>query len=184
MHPMDRKNKIKFPWWSSDINFLPCCKSQIKKSQWVTPVAKEIGLGPTLFLMTQKAFMYLFLLFLILSLPLFFFYAKGNGPKGSGTESKQITDYIAMISLGNLGTNEYTCSNINMAKNEKTFKFVCPYGTMRYFTEFGLQKYDNQSCTTNGQYLGENNKWDDLQFDCTYDLGMTEAGKQGIQDRF
>jgi hypothetical protein len=85
MHPMDRKNKIKFPWWSSDIKILPLSKSQIKKSQWVTPVAKEIGLGPTLFLMTQKAFTYLFLLFLVLSLPLFFFYARGNGPKGTGT---------------------------------------------------------------------------------------------------
>ena len=138
MHPRDRKNKKKFDWWTSDISFLPCCKSQVKKSQWVTPVAKEIGLGPTLFLMTQKALTYLFLLFLILSFPLFFFYARGNGPAGSGVESKQITDYIAMISLGNMGTNEYTCSNVNMAKNEKNFMFVCPYGKMREFTEFGL----------------------------------------------
>ena len=135
--------------------------------------------------MSQKALSYLFLLFLILSTPLFFFYARGNGPAGSGTESKQITDYIAMISLGNLGTNEYTCSNINVGKNEKTFRFVCPYGTMREFTEFGLQKHDNQSCTYNaGTYLGENNKWDDLQFDCTYDLGLTDYGKSNLTKEF
>jgi len=88
MHPRDRKNKTKFPWKTSDISFIPCCKSQVKKSTWVTPCAKEIGLGPTLFLMTQKALTYLFLLFLIISFPLFFFYARGNGPAGGGTESK------------------------------------------------------------------------------------------------
>lgn len=85
--------------------------------------------------MTMKALTYLFLLFLIISFPLFFFYVRGNGPAVTGgAESKQVTDYIAMISLGNMGTNEYTCSNVNVGKNEKTFRFVCPYGTMREFT--------------------------------------------------
>ena len=33
----------------------------MKKSNWVTPCAREIGLGPTVFIMSHKALMWLFL---------------------------------------------------------------------------------------------------------------------------
>jgi len=45
--------------------------------------------------------------------------------------------------LGNLGTSDYTCGDINAAKNEKSFFLHCNFGTMREFAEFGLQKHDN-----------------------------------------
>ena len=25
-HPRDRKNKIKFPWFSTDLSYIPCCR--------------------------------------------------------------------------------------------------------------------------------------------------------------
>ena len=44
---------------------------------------------------------------------------------------------------------------------------------MRELFEFGLQKIDNQSCTYEaGTFLGENDAWDDLQFDCNLDNGL------------
>jgi hypothetical protein len=52
-----------------------CC---INRAKWVTPAAREIGIGPTLFLMTNKAFAYLFLFFVILNVPLFYFYSTGG----------------------------------------------------------------------------------------------------------
>jgi hypothetical protein len=52
---------------------------QVKKSEWVTPCAREIGLGPTLFIMTHKALAWLFTFFFIINIPLMFFYAKGSG---------------------------------------------------------------------------------------------------------
>jgi len=58
---------------------LPFLKSRINKTEWVTPVAKEIGLGPTLFLMTMKAFFWFFAILAILNIPLFMFYLGGNG---------------------------------------------------------------------------------------------------------
>jgi hypothetical protein len=112
----------------------------VKKSTWVTPCAREIGLGPTLFIMTHKALTYLFLFFFAINIPLIFFYAKGSGRPA---EDPKFTDIFAKISLGNLGTSDYTCSNINAGKAEKTFNFACNFGTMRQFTEFGLQKRDN-----------------------------------------
>jgi len=57
-------------------------------NKWVTNEAREIGIGPTLFLMTQKAFAYLFIVFFILNLPLMFFYYNAGG---SGSEGK-VTD--------------------------------------------------------------------------------------------
>ena len=51
-HPRDRENKCKFNWLTVDLSYLPLCQGCVKKNDWVTECAKEIGLGPTLFLMT------------------------------------------------------------------------------------------------------------------------------------
>merc|ERR1712224_1004909 len=103
--------------------------------------------GPTLFLMTQKAFAYTFLLFIILNSPLFFYYSTGGKGRQSGLEeqqadSSQATDIFGKLSLGNLGVSDYTCSNLNIAKvgyssfDKKQLQFVCPYGTMRLLTQY------------------------------------------------
>lgn len=91
-HPRDRQRKRKFPFCRVDIKYLPfcCCWlfrcpcNQIKKTEWVTPCAKEIGLGPILFLYTMRAFAWLFIILFIINLPLIFFYVKGLGPANEG----------------------------------------------------------------------------------------------------
>ena len=168
-----------------------CC---INKARWVTPAAREIGIGPTLFLMTQKAFAYMFAFFVIINLPIFFFYSTGGkGPttEDSAADGAQATDVFAKISLGNLGVSGYACSNVNIAQvgynsfDRKKFNFVCPYGTMRQITQFGIQKNDNQSCVTpNGYFLGENDKKDDLQLDCNFENGLSEFGKKAVMEEF
>jgi len=50
--PMDRDEKKKFNWCRARLNSLPFCSRWIKRATWVTPCAKEIGLGPTLFLLS------------------------------------------------------------------------------------------------------------------------------------
>jgi len=79
-HPRDRHNKEEFKWWcDADISYIPFfCDPLVDQEEWVTPVAREIGLGPTLFLMTLRAFMWLFLFFTIINIPLMIFYASGN----------------------------------------------------------------------------------------------------------
>lgn len=79
MHPRDRQKKEKFDPINADLKFLPLSMCQIKKSEWVTPCAREIGLGPTLFIITHKALAYLFAFFLLINIPLMFFYGKGSG---------------------------------------------------------------------------------------------------------
>mmetsp|Transcript_38813 Transcript_38813/g.58999 ORF Transcript_38813/g.58999 Transcript_38813/m.58999 type:complete len:173 (+) Transcript_38813:1237-1755(+) len=117
MHPRDPETKAAFPWFDTDISFLPMTSKMIKKTEWVTEGAKGIGLGPTLFLFTMKAFIYMFLVFIILSIPLMMFYAKGQGPIGlEKVKSGQFTDKLAEISVGNLGVSDFSCSNFNVAR--------------------------------------------------------------------
>ena len=129
--------------------------------------------------------MYLFIVITIINIPLFMFYHRGGTAEIDGAQSKQFSDKLSRMTLGNLGTSEYTCSNVNVARNEKSFHLHCQYGTMREFSEFGLQKIDNQSCQDElGYYLGEMKQWDDLQHDCTFETGLTEEGKEGLKDAF
>jgi len=51
-HPRNRIDKSKFAWRSVEIKYIPLCTCLIKKKEWITDVAREIGLGPSLFLMT------------------------------------------------------------------------------------------------------------------------------------
>jgi hypothetical protein len=48
--------------------FMKCCASD------TTPMAKEIGIGATMFLMTTKSLSWFFLILTIINLPLFAFY--------------------------------------------------------------------------------------------------------------
>jgi len=80
MHPRDQETKEPFPWWSSELGFMPILDSQVNEAEWVTKEAKELGLGPVLYLYTMKALAYMFLVFTILNIPLFMFYVNGLGP--------------------------------------------------------------------------------------------------------
>ena len=188
--PMDRANakieqiqskpeECKFPWKEVDIGILPCRMSSIDEEKWVTNCAKEIGLGPTLFLMSQKALFYLFILLSLVNIPLFLFYLRGNG--GQGAVEVNLVTTFGFLSMGNLGDSKHICSSINVGNYEKNFDFSCKYGTMKELTEYGLQRVDNQSCThEGGNFLGEGpamHTWDDLQYDCNLETGLTESGK-------
>jgi len=134
-HPHYREEKAKFDWWNVDIGTLPFLSRWIKKAEWVTPCAKEIGLGPSLFLMTQRAFFWLFLFFAIINIPLFLFYVAGNGTESTGGN---FVTMFGKMALGNIGTSGMTCASVNAGQNEKKFDLQCQYGTMRQFFEFGL----------------------------------------------
>jgi hypothetical protein len=80
MHPRNPENHEPWYWWDADIKYIPIFGCQIKKSEWVTPEAKSMSLGQTMFLHMMKGFTYLFIIFFCLNLPLMFFYANGAGP--------------------------------------------------------------------------------------------------------
>ena len=90
-----------------DIGSLPmsnCCRRK------TTDMAKQIGIGPSIFLMTTKALSWFFLLMTILNTPVFIFYYAGNVDAASGQSSDSI---FVKLSLGNVGSNSFSCENLN-----------------------------------------------------------------------
>ena len=64
-----------------------------------TELAKQIGIGPTLFLMSTKALSAFFFLIAILNVPVMMFYSNGN----TEIEINKVDSFFATFSLGNVG---------------------------------------------------------------------------------
>jgi len=76
---------------------LPFCRCCSKDT---TELAKEIGIGSTLFLMTLKSFAWLFFFLTLVNIPLLYFYSKGPGLEHDAS------DYWSMFTLGHIGDQE------------------------------------------------------------------------------
>jgi hypothetical protein len=93
---------------------LKCCESKI------TPLAKEIGLGPTMFLMSSKALSVLFFFLTVINLPVYLFYYSSND-----YEVQNIPiDFFPKLSLGNIGQAENSCSSANHVTSSE-ISFTC-----------------------------------------------------------
>lgn len=69
----------------------------------VSDAARELGIGPTLFLMNLKALAYLFAVLTILNIPVLCLFYYGNADKTAST--------FARLSLGNIGEPPLNCGN-------------------------------------------------------------------------
>ena len=78
-----------------------CCR---KKDNTISEMAAQIGVGPSLFLMSTKAFAQFFLLISILYLPIFALYYYGDTGRVSNVDS-----IFVKLSLGNLGSSIRAC---------------------------------------------------------------------------
>ena len=67
----------------------------------VSDAARELGIGPTLFLMNLKALAYLFGVLTILNIPVLTLFYYGNADKTAST--------FARLSLGNIGEPPLNC---------------------------------------------------------------------------
>ena len=77
-------------------------------------MSKEIGLGPSLYLMTSKSLAKIFLFIVILNIPLYIVLFNSNLRSYDG-----LVDYLTMYSLGNLKPEiERRCQRINYAQNQ------------------------------------------------------------------
>ena len=64
----------------------------------VSLMAKELGLGPAIFLMSTKALTLLFFFLTIINVPVYAFFYQAND-----VEVQSPQDYFAKLSIGNLG---------------------------------------------------------------------------------
>jgi len=102
---------------------MACCPME------TTEMAKQLGVGPTLFLMSTKALSCFFLFLTILNVPVMAFYLSGND---SPVEYETVTDLFALTSMGNVGQTGFTCNGIDMTvAYEKDFRAVVPDNSVK-----------------------------------------------------
>jgi hypothetical protein len=85
---------------------------EVNDSRNIPKFMIDVGLGPSLYLLTLKAMFKLFLLLTIINFPIMWIYYSG--------EAK--TDFFSSFSLGNLGQNDLICESENIAMNRNKIK--------------------------------------------------------------
>jgi hypothetical protein len=93
-----------------NLGALPVCKCCKKPT---SDMAKQIGIGPSLFLMSTKALAWFFLFLSIVNIPILLFYSKGNI---NAERSESGKNWFAALSLGNIGQSTSACGEANYAK--------------------------------------------------------------------
>lgn len=98
------------------LRVVKCCAERI------SPLAIEIGIGPTLFLLSTKAMAWFFFFLTIINLPLFYFYYNGTmvDQNSQGGPTK-FDDNFVKLSLGNIGQSSYACGDANLAMVDNDF---------------------------------------------------------------
>ena len=140
MHPMKLKidpetSKEVFVRFSlfDRLGFLPM--SSYSSEQEISPMASQIGLGPSLFLMSTKALGYFFLLLTILNIPLFLFYNWGYQEEANAITA---TNIFSRLSIGNIGTDSLTCSETNLFQIEQAKSTSSDAQFLSQFTKANL----------------------------------------------
>ena len=124
-----------------------------------TPMARQLGVGPSLFLLSTKAFAWFFFFLTILHIPIFRYYYYGRQDAEQGSSGSFFTDY----SLGNVGSSHVVCGvsryagviyGFNQAKEDwfdtnKTVSLACSDGAvLGEIIQFGLTRNSSSSCGT------------------------------------
>lgn len=117
----DDADKIRYFSIFESLGLLPimmCCNKK------PSPLAQELGIGASLFLMTTRSLGTFFVILTIINIPIFAFYYSGTQSasqgEGSASEATSFTDYFSLLSLGNAGTSSYACDSVNFSLEDYT----------------------------------------------------------------
>ena len=136
-----------------------CCFRNCCKSPKTSPMAADLGIGPSLFLMFTKAMGWFFFFVSIINLPVLYFFWVGNP---DGAETSATTDTFARMTLGNIGQDSLTCGERSYESQMKfysgynnqasrvnqnfTIDLSCGTGNLGTLVGFGYQKTRNDTC--------------------------------------
>jgi hypothetical protein len=119
--------------------WLCCCRDA-----HISEMSQEIGVGPTMFLMSAKSLAILFFVLTIINIPCYIFYF-GSSADSNNIKSPQ--DLFNALSLGNIGQAAHACDVINWAQ-DTTVSLSCNVGTLTSIRYMGVTKSDDQTCTS------------------------------------
>lgn len=89
-----------------------CCGSSDDR---ISAMSQEIGVGPTLFLMSAKSLAILFFVLTIINIPCYVFYF---GSSADSASIKTPQDLFNALSLGNIGQAAHACDVVNWAQDQ------------------------------------------------------------------
>jgi len=124
-------------------DFWCCCRSEE-----VSDMSKEIGVGATLFLMSTKSLAVLFFFLTLINIPVYMFYFASH-PASQSLSTPQ--DYFNALSLGNIGSGDYACAAVNwavpvVAPAVQEITLACATGTLTDVKYLGVPKSDKVTC--------------------------------------
>jgi hypothetical protein len=112
-----------------------CCK-KIKISEF----NKNIGIGSSLFLLSLKSYIFLFIILSFLSIPACIVLSSGTEVNNENF-SGNMWGLVSRVSLGNIGyKNSYSCDYINIASMQTQLSLLCPYGKIKKLVSVGINK--------------------------------------------
>ena len=114
-----------------------------KEKRNIPKLLKDIGLGASLYLLTLKAFMWLFLGLTVLNFPILALY-------GSGKENVNLdTGIFSKYMLGNIGESGPNCQTFDLSRRPDNFTLSCPSGNLKRVVSVGLNSKKDQQCLPN-----------------------------------
>lgn len=114
-------------------NFNCCTERKIHQ------VNRSIGLGPSLFLISLKAYIKLFAVLSLLALPSVVVLMSGNQVSDMGLDDGSLFAILSKASLGNIGyMGKKSCQYTNLASHPKSLDLHCPTGVLSSLTAVGL----------------------------------------------
>jgi len=118
----------------SVFDFFCCKKTKISEFN------KNIGIGSSLFLLSLKSYIFLFIILSILSIPACIVLSSGT-EVNSENVSSNLWGLLSRVSLGNIGyKNSYSCDHVNIASMQTYLSLQCPYGKIKKMVSVGLNK--------------------------------------------
>jgi hypothetical protein len=142
-HPTDGNNDSEPFGLCASVGSLPwlCCRSSDDR---ISAMSQEIGVGPTLFLMSAKSLAILFFVLTIINIPCYVFYF---GSSADSASIKTPQDLFNALSLGNIGQAAHACDVVNWAQDQ-TVSLSCNVGTLTSIRYMGITKTNDQTCTS------------------------------------
>lgn len=127
--------------YSNPVFKLPCLKESP-----VSELAKELGIGPTMFLMSIKQLIKLFFVFMMMNMPIYVYLSKTHDDSRTGGD---IYTFFASFTMGALGQGEPTCSETNLVtKTQLELKCGHPYATIEEINTIGIANTNENACAT------------------------------------
>lgn len=139
----------------------------MKSKRNIPAVLKDIGLGASIYLLTLKAFAWLFIALSLLNIPVLWLYYKGV------EASRLNTSILTSFMLGNVGESGPICNSFDISNKEHEVRLACPSGDLIRLVSLGLSSVKDQQCLSE-EYNRDHTAWLSLDKELKVEEGFIQ----------